>query len=96
VACAERIVLCVPLSEPSRLAPFVEDCVRDGVKLIALVGDGCATIEDDIDAIIVGDGTDESRFIVTTSHPDETIEEAMAFAQAWPADSSDLVQAVSL
>jgi len=78
-----KIVLCLPLTNGAALEPFVEDCLRDKVALIAVVGDGCAEIEERIDWIIVGDGSDKSRFIVTTSHPGETVDEVMEFANFW-------------
>jgi len=67
----------------------VDACVRDGVRLIAIVGDGSRKTEDLIDELIVGDGSDESRLsVATTSHPDETVEEVMAFAASGNADVS--------
>lgn len=78
-----KIVLCLPLKDSGALEPFVEDCLRDKVALIAVVGDGCHEMEQRIDRIICGDGSDKSRFIVTTSHPGETVEEVMEFADFW-------------
>ncbi|SMH42003.1 hypothetical protein [Mesorhizobium australicum] len=75
---APRIVLCSPLTDPSSLEAFVEACLADGVELIAIGGSGAQELEDEIDWIIVGDGEDRSRFIVTTAH--DTVEEAREFA----------------
>lgn len=92
-----KIVLCVPLKNSEALEPFVEQCLRDKVVLIAIVGDGCERVEHLIDMIIVGDGTDESRFIVTTSHPGETVEEVMEFADFYSGeDGSEGVEQVTL
>lgn len=33
--------------------------------------------------MIVVDGTDESRFITTSSHPDQTLEDVVEFATFW-------------
>lgn len=81
-----KIVLALPMSDKASLAAFVEQCVARNVSLIAVQGEGCARIEDEIDWLIVGDGTDDSRFITTSSHPGETLEEALEFAAAWNAD----------
>lgn len=78
-----KIVLALPISDKASLATFVEQCVARNVSLIAVQGEGCARIEDEIDWLIVGDGTDDSRFITTSSHPGETLEEALEFATAW-------------
>ena len=78
-----KIVLALPISDEAMLAAFVEQCLARNVSLIAVQGVGCERIEDEIDWLIVGDGTDESRFITTSSHPGETLEEAVEFATAW-------------
>jgi len=75
---ARHIALQSPPTDPSRLESFVEACLTDGVELIAIGGDGSRELEDQIDWMLVGDGSDPSRFIVTTAH--ETIEEAREFA----------------
>ena len=36
---ARKIVLQLPISNPSLLEPSVEACLRDGVTLIAIVGE---------------------------------------------------------
>jgi hypothetical protein len=86
----------LPLSNPNLLGPFVEACLRDGVTLIAVVGEGGSKIEHLIDRLIVRDGSDESRFIVTSSHPGETIEEVMAFARRWDEELGQPVELVNL
>ena len=93
---AAVVVLQLPLLDRARMEPFVEACIRDKVGLIAIVGHGCERIEDDTDAIIVGDGCDESRFIVTSSHPGETLEEVWEFASHWPEGREGSIQLVRL
>ncbi|WP_235897568.1 hypothetical protein [Neoaquamicrobium microcysteis] len=41
---------------------------------MTVVGLGCAKVEDIIDQIVVGDGSDEARFLCTTSHAGEPFE----------------------
>jgi hypothetical protein len=91
-----RIVLQLPLSNPGALGPFVEDCLRDGVKLIAVVGENAAAVEDSIDDFIVGDGSVRNRFIVTSAHDNETVEEVMEFAATFNAEDGESVQLVRL
>jgi hypothetical protein len=93
---APKIILQLPISNPDLLPPFVEACIRDGVSLIAFVGDGCREMEDLIDELIVGDGSDESRFIATSSHPSETVEEVMEIVSLWEAGQSQAVELVKL
>jgi hypothetical protein len=63
------------------LDALVEQFVADGVKFVAVVGEDCGQVEDLIDELVVGDGTDPSRFILTSSHPSETIEAVVDFAR---------------
>ncbi len=78
-----KVVLVLPLSHRDLLPAFVEKCLADNVSLIAIVGEGCAQIEDEIDGLIVGDGSDHTRFITTSSHPDEPLDEVVDFATMW-------------
>ena len=94
---AAKVVLHAPLKNSEALEPFVEDCLRDKVVLIAVVGEGCQEIETLIDEIIVGDGSDPERFIATTSHPEESIEDVMNFAKVFASkDGREGVQRVAL
>lgn len=93
---ASRIVLCLPLSNENLLAAFVERCLRDRVTLIAVVGEGAARIEDIIDELVVADGSDDTRFVATTSHSNETVEEVVEFAGFWNDQRDQSVQIVSL
>ena len=78
------------------MEPFVEQCLRDGVQLIAVVGDGCADLEEEIDWIVVGDGLEPARYVTTSSHPDEPLEEVMEFAASWSCEGEEGVQEVRL
>lgn len=73
---------------------LVEDFLRDGVDLVAVAGKDPAMVEDIIDELIVGDGSDPSRFINTTSH--DSLEEALGFAESWSIDMLGEVQLVEL
>jgi hypothetical protein len=93
-----KIVLRLPLSDEAALVPFVENCLRDKVVLIAIWGPGASAVEAKIDRIIIGEGSDKSRFIVTTSHEQESFRHALQFAEDWELDDSSTgaVQVVSL
>ena len=93
---ASRIVLHLPLSNEDLLAAFVEQCLRDNVSLIAVFGEGAARIEDIIDELVVGDGSDDTRCVVTSSHPNETVEEAVEFVCLWNDKRDQPVEIVRL
>jgi hypothetical protein len=91
---ARRIVLNCPGGYTPSLASLVEAFLRDGVDLVAVAGKDRAKVEDIIDELIVGNGTDPSRFIVTTSH--DSLEEAIDFANNWSIDHPGEVQVVEI
>ena len=93
---APKIVLQLPISDLNLLDAFVEECLRDGVSLIAVVGKGASKIDDIIDEIVVGDGSDPRRYITTSFREDATLEEALDFARMWEQDLGQAVQLVNL
>ena len=93
---ARKLILHSPISDEGLLDEFVEQCLRDGVSLLAIIGPGCTRLEDVIDEIVVGDGSDPSRFLCTTSHPDDDFNTVMNMAETWEADKNDPVQEVRL
>ncbi|RZN17757.1 hypothetical protein [Bradyrhizobium sp. Leo121] len=93
---ASRVILHLPLSNEDLLSAFVEPCLRDKVALIAVVGEGAARIEDIIDELVVGDASDDTRFVTTTSHSNESVEEVLEFAGWWNDERDRPVQIVKL
>lgn len=87
-----RIVLHSPVVDQAALEPFVEQCLRDGVRLIAIVGENAEELEDEVDWLVIGDRADTSRFLVTSSHPDESIEEVLEFASGWNCERESLTE----
>ncbi len=83
---SQRLILHAPFWDSPALEEFVEKCIQDKVVLVCVVGNDCARVEDVIDELVVGDGSDPERFLNTTSHPNDTIGEARKFAEAWTLD----------
>jgi hypothetical protein len=96
VRLARKIILHSPPSDERLLSEFLEQCLRDGVSLIAVVGPGCARLEEMIDEIVVGDGSDPDRFICTTSHPDEPFRDVVNMVECWQPDRRSPYQEVRL
>ena len=78
-----RILLHSPVSNREALVNFVEQCLRDEVRLIAITGEGANALELEVDLLVIGDGNDDSRFLVTSAHEHETFDEALEFAAGW-------------
>jgi len=80
---ARKVILHSPISDETLLLGFVETCLNDGVSLLAIVGPGCAQLEEAIDEIVCGDGFGPKRFLSTTSHPDEPLQDVLNMARIW-------------
>lgn len=74
----------------------VERCLLDRVELIAIFGPECDELEESVDWIVVGEGADPDRFVVTSSHPGESFEEVMEFALSWTCSREGGVQVIRL
>jgi hypothetical protein len=81
---APKIVLRALAPESPLLDEFVEACLRDKVEWIFVIGDNCKLVQDIIDELIVGDGSEPSTFITTTWHEGKALEEVLEFARASP------------
>ena len=92
MAYAQKIILHAPAWDDPLLDEFVEACLRDAVSIVCVVGDDCSRVEDVIDEIVVGDASDPTRYLTTSSHPGEDISEVIAFAEAWSLDCRDDAQ----
>lgn len=95
---AQRLILHAPRWDAVELETFVEQCIDDGVVLVCVVGDDCSRVEDVIDELVVGGGSDEARFLNTTAHPGESLDQVRRFAEAWTlnVEPGSLIQEVRL
>ena len=91
-----KVVLHCPSGKPAGLDALVETFLKDGVKFVGVVGKDASLIEDIIDEILVGDGSDETRQILTSSHEDETIKEALEFVRTLTGEYAGEAQLVEV
>ena len=63
------------------LDALVADWMSEGVKYVGVIGVNASYVEDMIDELCVGDGSDP-YFMLTASHgPDETLDDAVFLAE---------------
>jgi hypothetical protein len=91
-----KIVLHCPNGEPPGLDALVETFLKDGVIFVGVVGKDASRIEDIIDEIVVGDGSDDTRTLLTSSHERQTLEQALNFAQMLTGEFAGDVQVVEV
>ena len=77
----KKIVLHCRNGYEPRINTLVEEFIRDGVIFVAIVGAHCARVEEIIDELVVGLG-DRDYDWLTSSHPDESVEDAVRFADS--------------
>jgi hypothetical protein len=90
------VVLHCSFGVPIGLEGLVETFLRDGVRFVGVAGPDARSIEDLIDEIIVGDGSDPRRHILTASHPTQSLAEAVAFASGLTGEFAGEVQIVEV
>lgn len=93
---ARKLILHSPVSDEALLEGFVEQCLTDGVSLLAIFGPGSNLLEDKIDWLVIGDGSRPDRFLCTTSHPNEPLDEVLTMANAWEVHKGGDVKQVRL
>ncbi|MCW2392716.1 putative metal-binding protein [Sphingobium sp. B1D7B] len=87
-----RILLHSPVSNDLVLAQFVEECLKDCVRLIAIAGEDADKLELQVDTLVVGDGSDKSRFLFTSAHPNEPLSDVRDFASEWFCDRDGFLE----
>jgi len=90
-----KIVLNCTAGYESKIDPLVERLIAGGLTYIGVAGRDCAKIEDIIDDIAVGDGSNP-RFVLTTSHPDESLEDVIQFALSLTGEHAGEVHVITL
>lgn len=75
---------------------LVEEFRASAVRFVGVVGVDCERIEDIIDELVIGDGSDLSWELLTSSHPTESLEEAVDFARSLTMELADDVQVVEI
>jgi hypothetical protein len=96
VAYGKKIVLNCRSGVPPNLEELVETFIRDGVKFVGVVGVDASRVEDAIDDIVVGDGSGPDRFLLTSSHENESLNEAIEFARILTGEYAGEVQVVDV
>ncbi|WP_245294041.1 hypothetical protein [Methylobrevis pamukkalensis] len=66
------------------------------MSLIAILGPGAEELEETIDWLVIGDGSDPSRFLTTSSHKDETFDDVLNMVQMWESEHGWAIEEVRL
>lgn len=75
---------------------MVEDFLNDNVLFVGVIGKNCEKVEEIIDELVVGDASKSGRFILTSSHPDESLADVVKFVESLSDSYQGMVQVVEL
>ena len=90
---SKKVVLHCPNGLPANLVQLVAEFRAAGVTYVGVVGKDSSLIEDNIDELAVGLGLDVYE-LLTASHENETLEEAVKFAESLDLEFKGPVQIV--
>jgi len=93
MAYGKKIVLHCRSGYRPELDVLVRQFIKDGVSFVGVVGSDCSRIEDIIDELCIGDGS-QPYTMLTSSHDGESVEVALQFARSLSQDYSGEVQLV--
>lgn len=92
----KKTVLHCPSGIPAGIGALLDQFVADGVNFVAVVGPACREIEDMVDDVSIAAGSPDQNFILTSSHPDKSVSEAIEFAERLTGKYEGPVQLVEL
>jgi len=91
---ARKIILKSTAGYRPELDTLVQQFIADGVKFVAILGVDASRVEDIIDEICVGDGSQPDYDLLTSSHPSESLAEVVAFSDSLTGDFAGEAQIV--
>ena len=91
-----KVVLHCPNGYQMRLDTLVEEFIQDGVVFVGVVGKNCERIEEKIDWLVIGDDGSRDYDLLTSSHPNQSLEDAIEFAESLTGELSGDAQVVEL
>ena len=95
MAYGKKVVLNCVSDDREGLDALIGAFMRDGVTFVGVVGRDRGVVEDIIDELCVGDGSHPYEML-TSSHPNESLGDAVAFAQWLGQEFAGEVQVVEL
>lgn len=96
IVAAKKVVLVSRSCYEARHDHLLQSLIDRKIVLFCAVGRDCAAWEDAMDWLCIGPSGEGSWHVVTTSHPDESVEEVVAFADAWSVDKASGVEIIEV
>jgi hypothetical protein len=95
-AVQRRVVLHTQVPYERGYDELLQRLIEREIALLCVVGVDCDAWEDAMDQACVGPDGEGSRFVLTSSHPDETLAEVVAFAKTMRLDDAGGVEVIEV
>ena len=93
---AKKVILVSSVIYESGYDELLESLVKRNIELFCAVGKDCEKWEEALDWLCVGDDGRGTVFINTTSHPKESLEKVIDFANQWKIKGSGKIQIIRI
>lgn len=93
---AKKVVLHTRVSYSKAYDALLRELLDRKIALFCAVGVDCCAWEDAMDWTCIGPDGESLGFVVTSSHPKESLADAVAFAEAWQLDEPSSVEIIEV
>ncbi len=93
---AKKVILISSTKYKAEYDDILNSLIKRKIELFCVVGVDCQNWEEALDWLFIEGNNDESKLVITTSHPDETIEEVKEFAAQWETEGNSEIQIIKI
>jgi len=93
---AKKVILSTNKKYNSEHEDLLASLVERKIELFCAIGEDCENWEEALDSACFNEKGEEIGFIVTTSHPNETLEEVKEFAEQWNGTGNSEIQIIKI
>jgi len=86
---AKKVILLSISGYSAENDALLSQLINEKIRLFCAAGKDCAIWEESMDALFVGEGDEKDFEMMTTSHPNETFDEVMQFAETFRIEGID-------
>jgi len=93
---AKKVILSTNKKYSSEYNDLLASLIERKIELFCAVGEDCVNWEEALDSACFNEKGEEIGFVVTTSHPNETLKEVKEFAKQWSSEGNSEMQIIKI
>jgi len=93
---AKKVILSTNKKYSPEYKDLLAELVERKIELFCAIGEECEIWEEALDSACFNEKGKEIGFVVTTSHPNETLEEVKEFAKQWSGEGNSEIQIIKI